>query len=91
MMAQPGLGKIPLPPRPSFTALVLLASQSEKIEETLCVSLRMLEERRKSAANMLRRKRALKANSRTPKERRRPLFTSSGSDPCCWRARLDRA
>jgi hypothetical protein len=68
MMAQPGLGKIPLPPRPSFTALVLLASQSEKIEETLCVSLRMLEERRKSAANMLRRKRAQQSYTKRAKE-----------------------
>jgi two-component system, chemotaxis family, protein-glutamate methylesterase/glutaminase len=41
--------------RPSFTATALLAGQSEKIEESLWVSLRMLEERRNLLNNMARK------------------------------------
>ena len=48
---EPRPSEIPVPYGPCFTADALLESQSEKVEETLWVSLRMLEERR----NLLKR------------------------------------
>lgn len=47
----------------SFTASALLASQSEKIEETLWVSLRMFEERKNLLNNMARSASRAKAKS----------------------------
>ena len=47
----------------SFTASALLASQSEKIEETLWVSLRMLEERKNLLDTMMQTEKASRTKS----------------------------
>jgi two-component system chemotaxis response regulator CheB len=51
-MAQPGVPRFRCHTGHSFTASALLVSQSEKIEESLWVALRMLEERRNLLNNM---------------------------------------
>jgi two-component system chemotaxis response regulator CheB len=74
----------------SFTAPALLTSQSEKIEETLWVSLRMLEERKNLLNNMARRDTRAKgkspyreraAETNTHIERIRAMLLTSESEP----------
>ena len=74
----------------SYTGLALLASQSEKIEEMLWISLRMFEERKNLLTSMAKDSvTAGSSGARIVGGPRRPRAISIAFGPCCLDPRSD--
>jgi hypothetical protein len=69
----------------SFTTASLLTSQSEKIEETLWVALRMFEERKNLLTNTRQREASARRNNGMGNAPMKRTCTCSASETCCSR------
>ena len=68
----------------SYTGSALLASQSEKIEEMLWISLRMFEERKNLLTSMAKASRRSGSRNEHRRRAKRLRATSTAFEACCW-------